>query len=117
MNSIFTQYRLDDYLYFPRTLPELYVRSNEPYSTKPYEYFIELVSITQFFVVKEQIDQYTAHYEEKGWIKTKNPEVFFIISKSSLKKKIDEYIESLIVNGYVDEVDIILSTSSSLFHS
>lgn len=112
--TIFTQYELADYSYFPRPLPELYIRRNESDPTKSNEYFIELVGDTQFFVVKKQIDQYIEHYEEGSWIKSKYPEIIFVITRSSLKKKVEEYIESLIENGYIDEDEVRLSTTSSL---
>ena len=114
--TIFTQYELADYFYFPRPLPQLYIRRNDPSPAKINEYFIEIVGDTQFFVVKKQIDKYIEHYEEESWIKTKYPDIFFIISKLSLKKKIDEYLESLIENGYIDEDEIRFSTTTSSLH-
>ena len=83
---MFTQYELVDYPYFPRPLPQLYIRRSEPDPTKQHEYFIEIIGDTQFFVVKQQIDQYIEHYEEGSWIKSQYPEVIFVIPKSSLKK-------------------------------
>ena len=71
---------------------------------------------TQFFVVKKQIDQYIGHYEEESWIKSRYPDIILIIPKSSLKKKIDEYIESLIENGYIDEDEMRIIAVSSLPH-
>ena len=71
--------------------------------TKPHEYFIEIVEDIQLFVVKKRIDQHIEQCEEVGWIKSKYPDVILVIPKSSLKKKIHQYIESLIENGYVDE--------------
>ena len=55
MNSIFTQYELADYSYFPHLLPDLYIKRNESDLTKPNEYFIEIVGDTKFFVLKKQL--------------------------------------------------------------
>ena len=71
---------------------------------------------TQFFVVKKQIDQYIGHYEEGIWIKSRYPDIILIIPKSSLKKKIDEYVESLIENGYIDEDEIHIRVGASPDH-
>lgn len=112
--TIFTQYELADYSYFPRPLPELYIRRNETDSTKPNEYFIEIVGDTQFFVVKKQIDQYIEHYEEGEWQGRAYPQVIFQTRNMSLRRKVAEYIDSLIENGYIDEDELSIITRDSL---
>lgn len=106
--TIFTQYELADYSYFPRPLPSLYLKRNELVATKPSTYFIELVGDTQFFVITKRIGQYIEHYESGEWVRGAYPQIIFRVNTIALKKRIDEYIENLIENGYIDEDELVI---------
>lgn len=106
--TIFTQYELADYSYFPRPLPSLYLKRNEPVITKPNAYFIEPVGDTQFFVIAKRIGQYIEHYESGEWVRGAYPQIIFKVNTLTLKKRIDEYVENLIENGYIDEDELVI---------
>ena len=112
--TIFTQYELANYSYFPRPLPDLYIRRNELDPTQTSEYFVVLVGDTQFFVVKKQIDRYITHYDEGEWRGRAYPQVILQTSNASLRKRVAEYIESLINSGYIDEDEFCIITADSL---
>jgi len=114
MFTIFTRYELANYPHFPRPLPNLYIRRNEPDSTKTNEYFIELLGDIQFFVVKKLIDRHVEHYEEGEWHSGAYPQLILQTHNASLRKKAAEYIESLIENGYVDEGEFTIRILPSL---
>lgn len=56
--------------------------------------------VIQFFVVRLQIDQYIEHYQEGEWHRESYPHIILLTNNTSLKRKADEHIESLIENGY-----------------
>jgi hypothetical protein len=112
--TIFTQYELADYSYFPRPLPSLYIKRNEPVTTKPNAYFIELVGDTQFFVITKRISQYIEHYESGEWVRGAYPEIIFRVNTLTLKKRIDEYVENLVENGYIDEEEVLIHSIKTL---
>jgi hypothetical protein len=112
--TIFTQYELADYSYFPRPLPSLYLKRNEPVATKPNAYFIELVGDTQFFVITKRISQYIEHYESGEWVRGAYPQIIFRVNSLVLKKRIDEYLEAIVENGYVDDEELNFRSIRSL---
>ena len=105
---IFSQYELANYSQFPRPLPALYLKRNEHSPDAPNEYFIELLGDSQFFVAKKLIDRYIEHYEEGEWQGGVYPQVILQTSNANLRKKVAEYIDSLIENGYIDEDELMV---------
>jgi DNA-binding MarR family transcriptional regulator len=105
---IFSQYELANYSQFPRPLPSLYLKRLEASKGKPNEYFIEIISDSLFFVVKKLIDKYIEHYEEGEWQGGAYPQLILQTSNASLRRKVAEYIDSLIENGYIGEDELII---------
>ena len=64
---------------------------------------------TQFFVVKKLIDRYITHHDEGEWRGRAYPLVILQTSNAGLRKRVAEYIESLIENGYIDKDKIYIS--------
>jgi len=100
---IFSQYELANYEQFPRPLPALYLKRIERSQDKPNEYFVEVLVDKPFFVIKKLINQYIENSEEDEWQGGVYPKLILQTSNASLRKKVADYIESLIENGYIDE--------------
>jgi len=111
---IFSQYELANYSQFPRPLPTFYLKRNAHSPDKPNEYFIELLGDSQFFVVKKLIDRYVEQYEEGEWQGGIYPNVLLQTSNTNLRKRVAEYIDSLIENGYIDEDELMVQAISTI---
>ncbi len=112
--TIFTQYELADYDYFPRPLPSLYLKRTEPGQAKPNAYFIEIIGDMQFFVITKRLTQYIEHVESGEWPGGAYPQIIFKVNTPTLKKRLAAYIETLIENGSFDEDEVIFRSVVSL---
>lgn len=113
--TIFSQYELSEHDYFPHPLPNMYLKRINDDTTMANEYFIDLIGDTQFFVVKKQIDGYIEHYESSEWQGHNYPTILLIISSKGLQRRVKEYIESLIDNGYLDKDELTIQPVNSRF--
>ena len=57
-------------------------------------------------MVKKLIDQYIEHYGDGEWHRESYPHIILHTNNASLRRRVDEYVESLIENGYIDDDEV-----------
>ena len=107
---IYTKAELADQSYFPRPLPDIYLKREVPTQDMPNEYFIDIFSDSQFFIIKKRIDQYIEHFESGDWGGGNYPNILLACPNNTTAQKILKYVETTLDNKYIDDNELIFKT-------
>lgn len=109
----FTKSQLGKYEYFPKPLPDAYVRIQR--KDEEVQYFIELLEVRRpFFIAARKFKHYTEYSETGEWEDTGTtlPFIVFLCDSDTLKKRMDT---QLLKFNHVDseEVNFMIGTQVS----
>lgn len=107
---IYTKAELADRGYFPQPLPDLYLKRDKLTQNMPNEYFIDIFSDTQFFIIKKRVDQYIEHFESGDWGGVIYPTILLACPNNTTIQKLLKYVETALDNKYINENELIIKT-------
>jgi DNA-binding transcriptional ArsR family regulator len=105
-------------LYNPEILPKppspsLYLRRNRRSETKKYEYFLDVINDTRFFIYKQRIQAYVDHEYEGDWPgDEKYPNLLLVCPTDRVEKRVNRHIYTLL-----EDFDIYTTTMDRLINS
>jgi hypothetical protein len=120
MFSIYTKYELGGLDYFPMPAPDLYLSRTDPIKGIGNDFFLDIFTDTQFFVIKKRFDQYVEHYESGDWEaenKTDYPVILIACPDSRLEEKLQTRIEKVFDSSGIDDLHIYTTTTKALLAS
>lgn len=92
---------------FPKSKPDLYLRSNEPADQ---DYFVILLDDARSFVVKKRLVELLEHFEEGGWRTDDYPVILLILGDVSAEKRIIRLTATMLEDAGIDDITILTTT-------
>jgi hypothetical protein len=99
---------------FLQPLPDLYLSRNDSSNTLPDDYMIDIMTDTQYFLIKKRVDQYIEHFESGDWGNSSYPKVLLVCSTKVIIRKLTAYIEDSLDSKYIDDSAITIQAIQSL---
>jgi biotin operon repressor len=113
--KFFTKSQLTTYDYFPKALPDAYIRLK---TDKGEEHlFLNIYHDSQpFFTVIRSIRQHIEYAEESGWAETNTdlPVALIVCESLSMQKRLWKQIQKLVADYYDDDLVFALTTIDKL---
>ena len=110
--NIFTRPEVLEYDYMPDPTPDLYLGRINPIDQGTNEYLLDILTDTQFFIIKKRIDLYVKHFDDGEWTKGAYPTVLIVCDNSNVEDKIARYVQKQLDDTYIDEKDLVFMTTT-----
>lgn len=101
-----------EYDYMPEPSPDLYLTRASQLENKPNKYLLDILTDTQFFIVKKRIDAYIKHSEEGDWPEKVYPTILIICDDSRIEDKLTSYVQKQLEDNYIENADLIFMTTT-----
>ncbi len=98
--------------FFPRTLPNLYLRRNESSDSRPNHYFLDILSGNQKHIIYKKINMYLDHYEAGYWEDDEYPTMLLVLDNVYVEDVARKIIEDRMDSRYLSEEDVIILTTT-----
>ncbi len=98
--------------YMPQSTPDLYLSRKDPLEDIPNEYFLDIFTDTQFFIIKKRIDTYIEHFDSGEWSEQKYPTILIACPDARTEQKLQKYIQAALDDNYIDEKHLRFMTTS-----
>jgi hypothetical protein len=110
--DILTRAEMAGFDYFPQNMPDLSLHRIKPSKTKPNDYLIDIYEDPRAFIIQKRVDQYIEHFEDGAWGDDDYPMILLVCPNKRLEAKLDKYIEDKFDDNYLDDMDMIIRTTS-----
>ena len=98
--DMFTRQEIMQYRDFPKTKPDIYLRSAED------EYIIILVHDVMPFIAKKRFIEQLRHFDEEGWGGKQYPTLLFIFARPADKRRFLKYATEQLENAGIREDEL-----------
>lgn len=90
---------------FPATKPDLYLRGST-------EYFVTLAHDTQLYLIRKRLAEYTAHFEEDGWINDEYPTLLFIFTDERTARRFRAFAGATLETAGIGDDELRIGTAT-----
>jgi hypothetical protein len=117
--TIHTRPEVLEFDHMPDPTPDLSLDRSNVYDSGTYEYLLDILTNTQFFIIKKRIDLYVKHFDDGEWTKGAYPTVLIVCDNSNVEDKIARYVQKQLDDNYIDERVLVFKTTTkkALFDS
>lgn len=115
--NIYTKYELGGLDYFPSPAPDLYISRIDASKNAQADFFLDIFTNTQLFVIKKRIALYLEHYESGDWeseTKTNYPTLLIACPDGRTEEKLQDYVEKALEGAGIDDLRIYTTTAKAL---
>ncbi len=98
--------------HLPKPRPNLYISRKELSNSTPNDYFLDVITDTRRFAIKNKLNFYSEYYESGTWGKSAFPALLLVCPDAASERKALAQIEPLLV-----DFDIYVTTIKALLHS
>ena len=104
--DMFTRQEIMQYRDFPKTKPDIYLRSAED------EYIIILVHDVMPFIAKKRFIEQLRHFDEHGWSGNHYPTLLFIFTRPAEGRRFLTYVTEQLENAGIGEDELFVGIST-----
>ncbi len=116
--EFYAKTELYEYDFFPRPLPDGYLRFVAKARYKTSTFMLEYIeAATPYFLVRRRIKQYINHIDSGDWTDGDYPLVLIVCETPVLERRITRYIIKSLEDIYVDELSFGLTTKEAFMNS
>jgi hypothetical protein len=115
--NVYTKYELGGLDYFPAPASDLYLSRIKPLEGSVNDYFLDIYTDTQFFIIKKRIEVLIEHYESGDWeskTKASYPTILFACPDSRTEIKLLAFVEKTLDNAGIDDLHVLTTTTKAL---
>jgi hypothetical protein len=115
--NLYTRYELGGFDYFPNPAPDIYLSRNKSSEANKNDYFLDIYSDTQFFIIKKRLALYIDHFESGDWeaeAETDYPAMLIACPDSRSEEKLRALAEKSFDSAGIDDLHIYTTTTKAL---
>ena len=115
--EFFSKSELAKYEYFPRPLPDAYLRFTDMFESLP-DYMLELaLTATPFFAIRRRVLQYIDHFDSGEWeaaVASNYPDLLFVCESAYLERRLQKCIYKILDNSGIDDLKCFTTTIKAI---